>query len=936
MKTTGMRLILAMALYFSMITVIQAQSYDLKQNPGLDPAVKTGVLANGLHYYIRVNKNPEKRGEFYIATNIGAIQEDDDQNGLAHFTEHMAFNGTQHFPKKTMLDYLATIGVKFGQNVNAGTGVEQTVYNLSNVPLLREGIIDTALLILHDWAHYVSFEPAEIDAERGVIREEWRLYGSAAERMNNKLAPVIYEGSKYAKRDVIGDTAVINHFKYETLTSFYNKWYRTDLQAIIVVGDFDPVVMENKIKKLFNEIPAVKNPALKEIYPLPDNKEPLIGTAKDKEATSTDVEVNFKHPAVKESEKNLGYMRLVLERNLINAMFSQRMNDLTRTENPPFTAAYCYYGSFTKTRDAFTGVAQAKNNEAIKALTALLTEIERMKRFGFTAGEFERAKANLLRNYESRYVDRDKRKNRELVYPIVFNFLVNNPNPGIEFEYQFSKNEVPGISLEEVNALAKSYITDENMIVSCTGPDKEGIAIPTIDEIKKVVGSYKTQKIDAYVDNMAGKKLIEKEPVSGKIIKTATNKEFGTIEWTLSNGMKLVFKPTDIKDDELIIRGYSAGGLSQVKDDDIPAANMLSSVVSDMGVGSFSRTDLNKLMAGKKVNVMVSLSDDQDIISSRTSPKDLETALQLIYLYYTQPRWNETDYKTWIEKVKAEYINADAEPRKAFRDTVNVMMNNHSKRALPMTYKLLDNISFDKLKKIYADRYADPGNFTFQFVGKINPDQVKPMIEKYLGSLPAATRSEEIKDDGVRLPKGKVSNDFKREIKTPRTSVFVDFNSLIPYTFENRLLSATIRHCLELRYIETIREEEGGAYSVRVATTLNKFPVPELLLNVSFDTDPLKADKLVGIVYREAKKMEESGPTEVDLQKAREYFLKQRQEDIKENNWWSSTLTDYYFYGMDFLTGYEEKVKALDVKGVYDFARKTLSQGNVIEVIMRP
>ena len=400
--------------------------------------------------------------------------------------------------------------------------------------------------------------------------------------------------------------------------------------------------------------------------------------------------------------------------------------------------------------------------------------------------------------------------------------------------------------------------------------------------------------------------------------------------------MKIVFKPTDIKEDELIIRGFSAGGLSMVKDEDMASAGFLGNVVQDMGIGEFSRTDLTKLLAGKKVNVTASLTNEQDVISARTSPKDIEAALQMIYLYFTQPRWNETDYKTWLEKVKADYVNADSEPRKAFSDTVNVMMNNHSSRALPMSYKLLEKVSLEKLKAIYKDRFADPANFTFILVGKINPDQVKPLFEKYLASLQGVKRTEAFKDDGVRAPKGQVKNDFKRENKTPRTSVFVDYNGICNYGFDDRLFGAAMRHCLELRYTESIREDEGGAYSIRTSFTVSKLPVPGFKMNVSFDTDPIKTDKLVGIVHREIGKMLASGPTEVDLQKAKEYFIKQRQEDLKENSWWSGTLNEYYFSGMDFLTGYEEKVKALDVSSIHKFAQNVLTQGNTVEVIMRP
>lgn len=936
MKKPFLRISILCAFVLLIGAIGLGQKYDLKQMPPLDPKVRTGVLDNGMHYYIRANTMPENRGEFYIAHNVGAILEEDNQNGLAHFTEHMAFNGTQNFPHKALLDYLATIGVKFGTNVNAGTGLEQTVYNLSNVPLLRPGIIDTALLILHDWSNYISFDPDEVEAERGVILEEWRMYGSADERMANKLAPIIYKNSKYAIRNVIGDTAVIRHFTQNDILSFYKTWYRPDLQAIVVVGAFDEGMMEAMIKKIFNTIPKVLNPKPKEQFPVPDNVDPLIGTATDPEATSTMVNVIFKHDPVKDQNKNLGYMRLLLIRNLINTMFGQRMNELSRKDNPPFISAYSYYGGFTRTKDSFKGIAQAANNDALKALTALLTEMERMKQFGFTSTEFERAKADLLRNYESRNLDRNKRKNRELVSPIVSNFLTNSPNPGIEYEYAFAQTEIPGITLDELNAVARQYVTDNNEIVTVTGPEKEGITLPTEKEIRNAIITCKNIKIDPYVDALSGKTLIEKEPVAGTIAKTTFNKEMGTTEMILSNGIKVVLKPTDFKEDELVVRGYSNGGWSVLKDDEIHTATLLGDAVSQMGVSGFSRTDLNKMMAGKRVNVGIGVSEDQNAITARTSPKDIETALQLIYLYFTHPRWTETDYKTWMDKSKAYYINAQAEPRKAFSDSVTVMLANHNQRIVPMSYDLLPEISFDRLKKVYNDCFSDPGNFTFQFVGKMNPEELKPMILKYLASLPAANHANTYKDNGVRPPKGNVINDFKHENKTPRTSIFMNFNGKCGFSPEDKLFGAAIRHILELRYIDYIREEEGGAYSIRVTFNVNKNPAPGFLMNVIFDTDPVKADKLIGIVKREVTKMVESGPSETDLQKAKEYFLKQRPEDLKENGWWSNTLTDYYFYNLDNLNNYENSVKALTAGAIQEYAKKAFSQDNSIEVVMRP
>jgi zinc protease len=913
-----------------------AQTYNLSDFPPYDPQVKTGVLPNGMHYYIRENKLPEKRAEFYLTNNIGAIQENDDQNGLAHFTEHMAFNGTKNFPKKSLINYLGTIGVKFGRNLNAGTGVEQTTFMVTSVPLIRESIIDSVLLILHDWSHYISFDSTEIEAERGVIREEWRMYGSADMRMGIKLAPITYKDSKYAKRDVIGDTAVINNFKHQTIKDFYNTWYRPDLQALVIVGDFNANVVENKIRKLFAEIPAVVNAVPKERYDLPNNDEPLIGTATDPEATSTDVSLMYKAETVKDSERNMGYMRLKILQRMINVMFVQRMAEITRKENPPFLYAYCRYASFTRVKDAFTGTAQARNNESIKALTALLTEMERLKQYGFTQSELDRVKADLLRSYESQYAERDKRKSSELVNANISHFMIRYPNPGIAFEYAFAQQMIPGISLEEINKEVKQYVHPDNMIVTITAPEKEGITVPSVQEIRDAIEQAKHLKTEAYVDSLAGRKLLDKEPVAGKVVKTKTNKVLGTTEWTLSNGAKVVLKPTDFKADEIQMRAWSLGGYSAADDNTIPSAQITDNIAVESGVGNFSKTNLGKMLAGKRVNITPSISDHTESISGYLSPKDFETAMQLVYLYFTQPRWSESDYNTWMDKMRNYFINMKAEPRKAFSDTISVMLNSHSKRYKPTTYELFDEMKFEKVKAFYADRFCDASDFTFLFTGKINPDEVKPLVEKYLASLPVVKRKDVFKDDGVRPPKGKVVNDFSHENKTPRTSVLILYHGKCQYTATDKLYFAAIRHILELRYIESIREEKGGSYHVGVSAQVGNLPEPEFSLSMSFDTNPKLADDLKAIVYREVDKLIANGPSDADLQKAKEYFLKQRQEDLKENNWWHAIAGEYYSTGVDLISGYEENVKNLTTKAIKAYAEKMLTQGNVLEVVMRP
>lgn len=916
---------------------INAQKYNLNSFPPYDPNVKTGILPNGMKYFIRANNLPENRAEFYLANNIGAIQEEDDQDGLAHFTEHMAFNGTKNFPKKSLINYLETIGVKFGRNLNAGTGVEQTVFMVTSVPLIRETIMDSVLLVLHDWSHYLSFDSAEIESERGVIREEWRVYGSADERMSLKLAPVIYKDSKYAERNVIGDTTVINNFKHQTLKDFYYKWYRPDLQALVIVGDFDANLLEAKVKKMFGEIPAASNATPKKSYPMPDNIEPLIGTATDPEATETVVSLIYKNEPVKDSAKNIGFMRLKLIQRMINTMFVLRMAEISRKENPPFLYAYCRYSTLTRVKDGFYSFAQTRNNEAIKGFTALLTEMERLKRHGFTPNEFERVKADILRSYESQYTERNKRKSGELVNQNISHFMTNYPNPGIEYEYEFAKYMIPGITLREVNREVQKYIHPENVIVTVTAPDKEGITVPTENEIKEAISSVRSSKIEAYVDNLSGKKLIEKEPKAGRVVNTSSNEAMGTTEWTLSNGIKVIFKPTEFKDDELLMDAWSPGGYSAASDEAIPSAQVTDNVVVESGVGDFSRTDLVKLMAGKKLNITPSITFERESLTGYMSPKDFETAMQLVYSYFTKPRWNEAEYKTWLDKMQNNFINMQAEPRKAFSDTVNVMLNDHAKRFPVTNYQFFEKVDFAKIKSFYNDRYCDASDFTFIFTGKVNPAEVKPVVEKYLASLPTVKRKDNYKDDGIRYPKGKVVNDFSFQNKTPRTSVFVNYNGNCNYTATDMLYISTIRHILELRYIEAIREEKGGTYSVRVSSQIKRLPTTTFSLSMTFDTDPKLADDLKAIVHSEIEKMINEGPSAENLRKAKEYFLKQRQEDLKENRWWHNYILDEYYYNnVDIINGYEENVKNMTVQSVKAYAAKTLTQGNTIEVIMRP
>jgi zinc protease len=599
-------------------------------------------------------------------------------------------------------------------------------------------------------------------------------------------------------------------------------------------------------------------------------------------------------------------------------------------------AASCSYSNFAGNKDAFIAYSIPKENESLKALNAMLTETQRMKQYGFTQGEMERIKANLIRTYETAYNERNNRKNDELIYPVLVNFLENEPNPGIEYEYNFMKNEIPGVSLDEINKVAAEFISENNIIVTVTGPEKDGLTMPTVDEIRNVLTVGLSAKVDPYVDKLANQKLVENEPVAGNVVKESKNSVFGTTEWTLSNGMKVVFKQTDFKAEEVVMRGFSMGGISQVKDEDVVAGSLLSSMLPEMGIGNFSPTELRKMLSGKRVAVYPGLSSDREEISGNFSIKDIETQLQLVYLAFTNPRWNDQEFNTWFERTKESYKNMDSDPRKALGDTISLMMTDHHKRGKLLNYAEVSSLNLEKFKQVYADRFCDPGNFVFIFTGTINPEEVKPLFEKYLASLPTIRRNEAFRDNGVRVPKGKAVNDFKHESTTPRTTVYINYNFKCKYTPEEMLLIGIMGHILELRYTEAIREDKGGAYSIYAGGTPKLYPFPMCNLQVYFETDPLKADDLIQTVNKEIKKIIEEGPDKADLQKAKEFFLKSRPENLKENSWWNSVISDYYYSNIDTYSGYEKMVNHLNAKQLKKYFKSHLSNPDICQVVMRP
>ncbi len=921
---------------FSSITLM-ATDVDSNKVP-LDPKVRYGKLDNGMTYYIRSNDLPENRADFYIVFNVGAILENDDQDGLAHLTEHMAFNGTKNFPKKGVLDFLERNGVAFGHNVNAFTSLDVTAYNLNDVPLTNESVIDSSLLVIHDWSNYVSFEDEEIDAERKVVHEEWRTRRSADFRMRKELMPTLYKGSKYAKRDVIGSLEVIDNCTYETLRSFYRDWYRPDLETVIIVGDFDAEEMEKKVIALFSKVPKAVNPTPRPVFEVPNNKEPLVGIATDPEAQRNTVTVYFKHDIVEPEDKDVDYMRVLLVQRMYNDMINNRLNELVQKENPPYIVGYSAYTGMTRSKDAFMAVAFARDNEILTALNTVLEENQRVRQHGFTQSELDRTKMDILRGYEKAYKEKDKQKNNNYVWEYFSNYLTNEPTPGIEYEFAFANKVLPEISLEEINSLPAKWITEDNIVVSITGLEKEGVTLPTKEEVLAVIEKSKNVKLDAYVDAVLDKPLVAVLPEPSPVATTEVLNELGVTIWTLENGAEIILKKTDFKEDEILFDAYSFGGSSLIELEKIPSADMTTTIVSQCGVGEFDNITLEKMMAGKVLRLNPYITDITEGFSGSTSPDDIETFMQLLYLKFEQPRFDEEAYGAFLGRIKAWVKNTSTDPRTVANDSISFLMVDRNPRNSPMNTDKLDKVDFEEIKAIYNERFADGANFRYYFVGNIDEAILKPLVETYIGGLSDKSEKETWKDNNVRPPKEDAVNVFNIPMETPKATVFVNYNGNMKYNAENIVYLSAIKYILSLRYTETIREEEGGSYGVGVWASTSKYPYEGFKINMKFDCDPERAEALKSIVYAEVEKLKVDGPKEKDINKTIEYFIKTREEDLKENRFWLDALVSMDKYDLNTIdkANYEEIVKNMTVKKLQKFASTVFGSSKNVEVVMLP
>ena len=907
----------------------------------VDKNVRIGQLDNGLTYYIRHNKLPENRAEFYIAQKVGSILEEPQQRGLAHFLEHMAFNGTKNFPGDDkglgVIPWCETVGIKFGTNLNAYTSIDETVYNISNAPIDRTGVLDSCLLILHDWSNYILLKDDEIDKERGVIREEWRSRNSGMLRVYTDLLPTIYQGDKYADCMPIGSIDVINNFPYKDIRDYYHKWYRPDLQGIVIVGDIDVDTVEAKLKAVFADVQKPVNPAERTYYPVADNKEPIVAIGTDKEVDDPSIEIYFKQDATPDSEKNnVGYLASQYMTSMISSMLDARLSELVQSANPPFTRASSDYSDFfvAKTKEAFALSASSKADGIETALKTLLQETERARRFGFTESEYARARANYLQSLESAYNEREKTKHGSYVREYVQNFLNGEPIPGIEAKYAMMNQLAPNIPLQAMNMVMQQLVPDSNQVVIIAGPAKEGLKYPTKEEVISLLKGMKDLDLQAYVDKVSDEPLMKEAPKGGKIISEKEGDIYGSTKLVLSNGVTVYVKKTDFKADEIHMKGTSLGGKSIFPDKDALNFAVMDNVIAVGGLGNFSQVDLTKVLAGKKVSVNAGLGATTENVFGTCSPKDFETMMQLTYLTFTAPRKDAEAFESFKNRMKAQLESAQANPLSSINDSLQKAMYNNHPRVVMMKPEMVDQIDYDRILEMYNDRFKDASDFTFYFVGNIDLETAKPLIAEYLGALPAINRKETFKDTKMSIRKGVYKNEYAKEQQTPTATIVFLYSGKAPYTLKNDILLSFATQVLDMVYTEEVREKEGGTYGVNCYGDLQKYPKEQLLLQIVFQTDPAKKDKLAGIVVDELKKLAAEGPSDVRLQKVKEYMLKKYADNQKENGYWMNNLNDYFYYGMDMTEGYTDIVNSITAKDIQKFVSDLLKQGNEIEVTM--
>ena len=912
------------------------QTVNFKAPLDIDPNVKIGKFDNGLTYYIRNNHKPEKRVYMYLTVNAGSVYENEDQQGLAHLTEHMAFNGTKHFKKNELVDALEKMGVKFGAELNAHTSFNETVYNLQ-IPSDKTDLIDKGFLILEDWAHNLAFEDKEIDKERGVVREEWRLGLGADDRMSKKYFPVLLKGSRYADRMPIGKIDIIMNCKHETLKQFYYDWYRPDLMAVVVVGDIDVNVAEQKIKEHFAQI---KNPAIERKvvdYDIPDNKEPLIAITTDKEATGSSVSIFYKHNKIK--QKTIGDYRDFLVRNLFSEMLNKRFQEIADKSDCPFIYGYAGYGDFlAKTKDTYMLSAGPKDNMIDKSLQVLLQEDQKVLKFGFTQTELDRTKNDMQSMYEQMEKEIDKTESSSFIREYTSNFLTGESMPGMKNEHKYLQASFPTITLDEVNKLAKEFITDDNICVTVTAPEKEGVKVPTETDILNIIKASKTTDVTAYIDKVSSSPLLEEKPAGTKVVSSKEFKEFGYTELTFGNGVKAILKPTDFKNDEILFSAYSPGGTSLYSDNQIMSAMFTSTVMDQSGIGKFDNTELEKKLSGKIVGLSPYISNIKEGFKGNAAPKDFETILQLTYLYFKAPRKDTVAFNAFMSKIKTQLKFLGSSPQMVFRDTLAKIVSQNNPRVITIpSPKQLASVSLDEIYNIYKDRFADASDFTFFIVGNFKIEEITPLLETYLGGLPSTNRKETWKNVNPKFPE-KTKDVTVCKGQDPKSSVAIMMEGKFDWNLKNIIDFQIMMDIANIKLREKMREDKSGIYGLQANASQEQYPEAKYTVNFMWGCAPKNVKMLSKIVFKEIKSLQKDGPAQTDLDKVKENLKRERETNIKKNEYWLARLENHYFNGLDLLSldDYKMLVDAVTLKEVQDVAVKYLTPDHYVRVVLKP
>lgn len=930
-----------MRILLAVLAIVFCANGVKSQNPYLDPAIRYGVLENGMTYYIKHNEKPKERASFYIAHNVGAILEDDDQNGLAHMLEHMAFNGSTNFEGKGIKNFLERQGVEFGRNINAYTAQEETVYNISNVPTEKSSVMDSCVLILHDWSGSLTLSGKEIDAERGVVKEEWRSQNNAQRRMQLALAPTTFYKSKYARRDVIGDMEVIDNSPYSAIRSFYKKWYRPDLQAVLIMGDFDVDEMEKRVKRILSKIPKATNPAKRIDYYVTDNEGIIYGLATDEEAQYVQYSIIMKHRTAKREDKDLEYLKNTFVQSLYSIIVRERLGNIQQEPKAPFIGGQIGYFNYTRTMAAYAiSGAKPEHIDLIGSMKAMLIENERLKRYGVTPTELERAKVALLKYYEESYKSRNEINNDQLASTIKDHYLTGDLKPSIEYEYELVRNELPNITVNQVNALAEKWNKKDNIAVTIQGPKNVGFDYPTEKEVKALFKDIWSSDIDPFIDNVVSAPLIAEEPKGGKVVskKKLKGVEAAT-EYTLSNGARVVIYPTDKDENEVLFQAYSPGGTSLIPSTDLPSAQASARIFENSGLGGHDLKDLKQLLVGKEVRIQTRIRNFSEEINGHAVPEDIETLMKLIYMTFESPRISQESYDSYIDRLQLQVKNASKNPQSIFSDSLAVVTSGGRLDRRPIrNLEYVKNIKLNMVEAAYKDRFKNAGDFVFAFVGKIDEATLLPMIEKYIGAISDDGRREAQKDDGIRS----YGNDYKKEFAIPmevkKQTNYIKYQGERAYSRKDDLVLQVAEGILSQRYFETIREEEGGSYGVGVFGGYEKTPYPNFRMTMYFDCNPDKADKLVGIIYKQMNDLIKKGAEQKEFNASLESMVKNREQALEQNRVLIGGLMNYYGDGVNTLLkeNYEDILANLDLKSFNKTFRKIMAKSDKLTVIMKP